>query len=206
MSTAAETTDTTRFGLAILLFGGGVTDRLPPVWEGLVSGFLVVVRFFLAIPFFASGLTRIGSWDSQVFLFEYEHPLPLLSPSLAAGVTVVAEIVLPILLVLGLFGRLAGLGLAIMAAVILYVVGGVYALPAEQIPWIVAGLTIAVLGPGRIALDEAVCAVLEKRDNLPILETVISLFLVAVLMEKTDAWRPLLGMAEGAQTPLRWFF
>lgn len=206
MSVTATGAGQTRFGLLILLFGGGVTDRLPPVWDGIMAGFLVVVRLFLALPFFKSALVRINSWGSQGFLFEHEHPLPLLSPTLAAWITTAAEIVLPILLVAGLFGRVAGLGLAIMAAVILFVVGGAYALPPEQVPWIAAGLLIAITGPGRLSLDDAVVAGLDKRGRVPVLESLIALGLVAVLFEKTDAWTRLLGFAEGTTTPLAWFF
>ena len=206
MKTAATTGETTRFGLLILLFGGGVTDRLPPLWEGFVSSFLVLARFFVALPFFAAGLVRLNNWDSQGFLFELEHPLPLLPPMVAATVTTAAELILPILLVLGLFGRLAGLGLAIMAAVILFVIGGAYALPAEQVPWILAGLTIAILGPGRLALDTAIAAVLDRQERLPVAEALIALFLLPVLLEKTGAWTRLLGFADGTTTPFGWVF
>ena len=206
MSTAATTGDHTRFGLLILLFGGGVTDRMSTFWDGLVSGFLVLVRFFVALPFFLAGLARINSWNVQSFLFESEHPLPLLPPMTAATITTAAELILPVFLVLGLFGRLAGLGLAVMAATILFVVGGAFALPAEQVPWIVAGLTIAVLGPGRISLDNTVSAALDRQERLPVVETLIALFLVLVLFEKTNAWSRLFGLAAETTTPLGWFF
>ncbi len=206
MSTAAPSQEQTRFGLLILLFGGGVTDRLPPLWEGLVSGFLVLVRFFVALPFFSAGLARINNWGSQGFLFEYEHPLPLLGPATAATVTTAAELILPALLVLGLFGRLAGLGLAAMAATILVFIGGAYAIPAEQVPWILAGLTVAVLGPGRLSLDNTVAAALDRQERLPAVETMIALFLLPVLLEKTGAWSTLFGLATETTTPLGWFF
>lgn len=120
------------------------------------SAGLLGLRLFLALPFWNAGQARLNSWGSQSFLFEYEHPLPLLSPTQAAYLTTGAELVLPVLLILGLFGRLAGLGLAIMAATIFFVIGGAYAIAAEQMPWMLAGLVIFLAGSGRLSVDHLV--------------------------------------------------
>lgn len=120
-------------------------------WVGSVV--MLAGRFFLAMPFWNAGQARLSNWGSQSFLFQYEHPLPLLSPGQAAVLTTGAELVLPVLLILGLFGRLAGLGLGVMAATIFFVIGGAYAIAAEQVPWMLVGLAIFILGPGRLSAD-----------------------------------------------------
>ncbi len=85
--------------------------------------YLVLMRVWVAMIFFNAGLTRIGDWPSQVFLFEHVHPLPFLAPGAAALITASAEIVLPILLAVGLLGRLSALGLLVMTMTIQWVIG-----------------------------------------------------------------------------------
>ncbi len=82
-----------------------------------------LLRIALAVPFFRSGLTK---WDgflslspAAAFLFEDEFKLHILgatfdfpAPTAVAFLDGVAEIVLPILLVVGLATRLSALGLA----------------------------------------------------------------------------------------------
>ncbi len=187
-------------GVLSLVFGGGIIDRLPGQWPGISSGLLVILRFFLALPFFNAGMARFQNWDSQAFLFEYEHPLPLLSPGMAASVTAAAEIVLPILLVLGLLGRFAALGLAVMAATIYFLIGGAYAIEAEQFPWMLAGLLLFVTGPGRLSLDHGIHGLLsghrgEGSLSLPVC-VVFSLVFLLALLEKGGVWETWLG----------WFF
>ena len=122
----------------------------------------LALRLALAFPFFFSGLTK---WDGfltlsggATYLFttefrlhilggEYPYPFPLLAAH-AAGV---AEILLPIFLVLGLGTRLAALGILGMTAVIQLTVPEGWA--NFHLPWAAMALAIAVHGPGRISLD-----------------------------------------------------
>jgi putative oxidoreductase len=80
------------------------------------------LRLFLANVFFKSGLTKIASWDSTLYLFSDVYQVPLLPPEFAAMLATSAELGLPVLLVLGLFGRFAASGLFILnlVAVISY--------------------------------------------------------------------------------------
>ena len=80
------------------------------------------LRLFLANVFFKSGLTKIKSWDSTLYLFSDVYQVPLLNPELAAWLATGAELALPVLLVVGLFGRFAAAGLFILnlVAVISY--------------------------------------------------------------------------------------
>ena len=75
------------------------------------------LRLFLANVFFKSGLTKIQSWDSTLYLFSDVYAVPLLSPDVAAYLATGAELGLSVLLVLGLFGRFAAAGLSILNVV-----------------------------------------------------------------------------------------
>src|ERR1700681_4310685 len=84
-----------------------------------------LLRIALAVPFFRSGLTK---WDgflslapSAEYLFEEEFKLHLFGatygfpmPDVIAFIDGLAEIVLPILLLVGLATRLSALGLLVM--------------------------------------------------------------------------------------------
>ncbi len=147
-----------RLGLGGLVFGGGVIDRLPPVAGWQASIWLLIARLYLAQPFFAAGLTRLddyrsGNWDTQLFLFAYEHPVPQFSADTAATLTMAGEVALPILTVIGLFGRWSALGLAVMAATILFLLPAPYSNLAEQLPWLIVGAMLFLTGPGFLSID-----------------------------------------------------
>lgn len=80
----------------------------------------VGLRLFLANVFFKSGMTKILTWDSTLYLFREEYKVPLLPPEFAAYLATGAELGLPVLLVFGLLGRFAALGLFILNAVAAY--------------------------------------------------------------------------------------
>jgi len=80
------------------------------------------MRVFLANVFFKSGLSKIQNWDSTLYLFRDEYRVPRLNPEWAAYLATGAELVFPLMLVAGLFGRIAAGGLFILnlVAVISY--------------------------------------------------------------------------------------
>lgn len=82
----------------------------------------LIARLAVAQVFWQSGVNKIQSWDTTLMLFEYEYTVPLLSPTVAAYLGTAAELVLPVLLVLGLGGRFAALALFLfnIVAVISY--------------------------------------------------------------------------------------
>lgn len=82
-------------------------DYLAPVAD-------LAARLYVGKVFFTSGLTKTGNWDTTLFLFREEYNVPLLPPDLAAVVGTGAELVLPILLVVGLFTRVSALGLFLL--------------------------------------------------------------------------------------------
>ena len=66
---------------------------------------LLFSRVWVAIAFFKSGLIKYGSWDSTLYLFEYEYQVPVLPWLWAAYSGTAIELIVPIFLVLGLFSR-----------------------------------------------------------------------------------------------------
>ena len=83
----------------------------------------------------------------HIFGSQYPYPFPL-AAAYGAGI---AEIVLPVLLVLGLFTRFAALGLLMMTAIIQITVPEGWA--NFHLPWAAMALALVVFGGGMIALD-----------------------------------------------------
>ena len=115
---------------------------------------LVIFRLYLAKIFFLAGLTKIKSWDTTLMLFEYEYSVPLIPFDIAAYLSTFAELVFPVLLVLGLAGRFSAGALFILniVAAISYPdisQGGIN----DNYFW---GAMLSILvfyGPGKLALD-----------------------------------------------------
>lgn len=114
----------------------------------------LALRAFPAAVFWASGRTKMDGWqiaDSTWVLFQYEYDLPLLPYRLAAVLAVIAEHLLPVLLVLGLGTRVAALGLLSMTAVI-----QTFVYPEAWVThglWAAAFLALIARGPGAASLD-----------------------------------------------------
>jgi len=124
-------------------------------------------RLYLGWAFFKSGMGRAkdyfnGSWDTQIFLFEMEHPVPGLDPSLAAPVTTIAELALPVLVGLGLFSRFGAAGLFVMALVIQLT----YQENFQHILWMALAASIFVKGPGPLSLDYVLLKWLRKDSKV----------------------------------------
>lgn len=75
------------------------------------------LRLLLANVFFKSGLTKIQTWDSTLYLFNDVYDVPLFPPEVAAYLATGAELWLSVLLAFGLFGRFAAAGLSILNVV-----------------------------------------------------------------------------------------
>jgi putative oxidoreductase len=124
-----------------------------------------VLRIALALPFFRSGLTR---WDgflllkpSTLYLFEEEFKLHIFgnqyafpAPDVVAQIVAIAEITLPVLLVLGFATRWTALALLVMTGVIQLVVPEGWA--NFHLYWAAIALAIIALGPGPLSLDRLI--------------------------------------------------
>jgi putative oxidoreductase len=121
-------------------------------------------RVYLAEVFFRSGLTKLRDWDITLALFEDEYHVPLLDPAHAAWLGTGAELVLPVLLVAGLFGRFAAAGLSVLNVVAVISLAEI-APAALQLHQFWGSLLAALLlwGPGRWSLDRLVVPRLRAR-------------------------------------------
>jgi len=72
---------------------------------GLIPLLLLLCRLWVGYVFFNSGLTKIATWDSTLYLFEFEYQVPLLPWQLAAYLGTATELILPVFIVFGLFTR-----------------------------------------------------------------------------------------------------
>lgn len=148
--------------LALFLTDPGPTLRARQPLALATGTGLALARLWLAWPFATAGWHRVITWDAQEYLFTDIHPVPLLPAVIAAPLTTGSEIVLSLLLILGLAGRVGAAGLAVMAATLFLVIGQTpqgmengIAIAAEQIPWILVGGALFVLGPGFLSMDAA---------------------------------------------------
>ncbi len=91
--------------------------KLVTALESLKNPALLLARLYVGWVFFSSGLLKIQSWDTTIELFTNDFHVPILtdlSPTLAAVMGTGGELILPVLLVFGLFGRFGALGLFVM--------------------------------------------------------------------------------------------
>ena len=104
-----------------------------------------------------SGLTKVASWATTVSLFENEYAVPLLSPEAAAALGTTVELVFPVLLVLGLGGRLSAFVLFVfnIVAVVSYPDLGEVGLRDHQM-WGLLLLVTLLHGPGKLSLDHLI--------------------------------------------------
>lgn len=119
-------------------------------------------RLWVSWQFFKSGLLKVQDWDSTLFLFTEEYRVPLLPPAAAAVAGTAGELLFPVLLALGLFGRLGALGLfavnvvAVMAYAHVLLAEGFEAAAGQHYLWGFMLLYLAVYGSGSWSLDRAV--------------------------------------------------
>jgi putative oxidoreductase len=136
-------------------------DRLLPLAQKAVSALeslqplaQLAARLYVAQVFFLSGLTKLRDWDTTLALFGDEYMVPLLPPQVAAFMGTGAELVLPVLLALGLFGRFAALGLFAVNVVAVLSLADIppAALQQHQF-WGSLLLGLLLWGPGKWSVD-----------------------------------------------------
>lgn len=117
----------------------------------------LMCRVFPALVFSQSGRTKVDGFsikDSTWFLFEHEYALPIIPHEWAAVLATMAEHLLPLLLVFGLFTRFAALGLLGMTLVI-----QIFVYPDAWIThglWAAPLLAVMARGPGRLSIDHMI--------------------------------------------------
>ena len=134
----------------------GVLDR---ILEALQPLFALGARCWVSWQFLKSGWLKLSDWEQTLYLFQDEYHTPLLSPGVAAVVGTFGELFFPVLLIFGLFGRAAALGLFAvnLMAVISYahvlLQPGFEAAVGQHYLWGFMLVVLAVYGPGRLSLD-----------------------------------------------------
>ena len=125
-------------------------DTLTDALDALQPLAAFLARLYLAQVFFLSGLTKLRDWETTVALFTDEYHVPLLSPPVAAALGTAGELALPVLLVLGLGGRLSALGLFVVNFVAVISLSEIAPAALQQhVFWgsLLAALAIFGLGP-----------------------------------------------------------
>ena len=125
-----------------------------------------VLRMALAVPFWKSGTLKWAGFlqlnETAVDLFTDEFKLHLPggpydfpAPAVMAFLAGCAEIVFPVLLVLGLGTRFAAAGLLFMTCIVQLTVPEGWPI---HITWAAMALAIMAWGPGLLSVDHALCS------------------------------------------------
>ena len=135
----------------------------------ILSPLLVLgIRLYMANIFFKSGLIKFksyqnGQWDSTVYLFEDIHPVPGIPADIAAVAGTTGELVLPVLLAFGLFGRAGAAGLLAMTMVIQFGIPAEYDMQnPDHYFWMMLLAVPFIMGPGRLSLDTLILKAIRK--------------------------------------------
>src|SRR5262245_42139371 len=129
-------------------------DRMLSLLEGLQPLAQLAARLYVSKVFFLSGLTKLRDWDITIALFTDEYHVPLLPPEVAAVLGTTGELVLPVLLVLGLGGRFAALGLFVVNAVAAISLPDIAEAALQQhVFWGSLLVGLVLWGPGRWSID-----------------------------------------------------
>ncbi|MFO1503485.1 MAG: DoxX family protein [Steroidobacteraceae bacterium] len=125
----------------------------------LQSPFALMVRWYVSWQFLKSGWLKLSDWTTTLDLFRSEYHVPVLPPAIAAVVGTFGELFFPVLIVLGIGGRLGALGLFAvnLMAVISYshvlLSEGFEAALGQHVLWGFMLATLAVYGNGAFSLD-----------------------------------------------------
>ncbi len=119
----------------------------------------VVIRIWIADIFFHSGLVKLTSWSTTLLLFSEEYQVPFLPSDFAAVMATGAELIAPVLLLIGLGARFAAIPLLIMTAVIQFT----YLDSVEHVYWAILLGRIIVRGAGEYSIDHLIRKKLEEK-------------------------------------------
>lgn len=118
----------------------------------------LLARIWVSKIFLQSGLQKINNWDSTVMMFQGVYHVPFIQPVLAAYMGTAFEIILPVLLILGLGGRISIFVFFIYNIVcvasfhFLWTPAGAEGL-SDHIGWGLLLLLLMVHGNGKLSLD-----------------------------------------------------
>jgi len=125
----------------------------------------LLLRAWVGYAFWISGWLKLNSWDSTLYLFQFEYAVPLLTSPAAAVLGTAIELLAPLCLFLGLYARTAAallFGFNIVA-VVSYPELGAAGLEQHR-TWGLLLLVLMAHGPGRFSVD-AWLAQLRRRPD-----------------------------------------
>ena len=126
-----------------------------------LSILLLAGRIGVGATFFRAGLLKYNSFEFAVKLFQDEYRLPLIDPAVAARLSMLQELSIPILLFLGLATRLATIPLLVTIAVIqIFVYPNAY---NDHLAWGSILLLVLTRGPGVFSLDYLIGRTMRRR-------------------------------------------
>lgn len=138
-----------------LLAARALLERVP------LSLVQVVCRLAIAGVFLRAGMQKLAGWETTLALFGEEYKVPLLSPELAATMSVATEVGCSILILLGLATRLATLpffGMILMIQLFVFP----QAWP-EHLTWTALLLVLLTRGAGAVSVDHVLGRWLDRR-------------------------------------------
>ena len=131
-----------------------IHNKILGLTDHLIAPLLLLSRLYIANIFFKSGLTKIRDWESTLMLFEYEYEVPLIPFEVAAWAGTAGELILPVLLVLGLFTRISAIGMFFVNAVAVISLSEISpAAMNEHILWGGVIIMLVILGAEKFSLD-----------------------------------------------------
>lgn len=112
------------------------------------------LRFYVGRIFFHAGYEKLqnylnGNAEATISLFRDKHPIPGLTPEIAAYLGTGAELVLPILLIFGIFTRWAAFALIVITLVIEFT----YNSSLDHTIWVLMLAVVWTHGPGKLSFD-----------------------------------------------------
>jgi putative oxidoreductase len=134
-------------------------ELLARTLDALRPAFALATRWYVSWQFLKSGWLKLSSWQTTLGLFRDEYHVPLLPPDVAAVIGTFGELFFPVLLVVGLAGRVGPLGLfavnlmAVVSYADVLLAEGFEAALAQHILWGYMLAALAVYGGGGWSLD-----------------------------------------------------
>lgn len=140
------------------------------------------IRFYVAFIFFKSGLNKVDDkfqvTQSTKDVFATDFNVPFIPSDIAVYLVTYAELILPILLVLGLFTRLSALLLFITIASVAYPFTQTNI--ATAILWAVLFATVFIYGPSKASIDSWLADRWRDRETSLILKLVSIIILSGI--------------------------
>ena len=133
-----------------------ISNGVTRIFDWCAPLYVLGIRFYFLPIFFWSGWLKITSWSSTLYLFKHEYKIVGMSPVVAAYIGTIAELVLPILLVLGVGARIPAIALFIFNIfnVLFYpAIWGSDCALKDHVLWGTLISVIIFYGHGKLSLD-----------------------------------------------------